>query len=136
MLRLSIFLFSLAVPLQMLHAQDVLSSEIIWRVDSLKDLKSESAIAVASNFVTKSATIEWIQKNGAKKYEFNVTATSGSWTNVNVDGEILFNVTMAGKPGKIKIIRNQNTYSITLEYAMSDQEDIQYEFHISSFEIQ
>lgn len=131
----TVILIAFCVSAYTANAQDISAKEITWFVDSLTDVQSGAIVKSSSEFVTKANTIQWIQKNGTRIYDFKITGKNNSWLDITTDGSFEYSVSMSEKNGTIKISRTSGDYSIDLEYKISDTETLHYTFQVSRFEL-
>src|SRR3977135_4054400 len=103
MRKLFLITFMLSVVSLAAYSQDVRTSTIEW-----KSTKSTNQVDQATNDYTCSFTthgdqsIGWNQKNIST---YTITGVEGSWTNVAVDGQIIYHVSNGSLSGDLLINR-------------------------------
>ena len=131
--RLILLNFFLLLPL-LVKGQSV-EQELNWMVSGLTHTGSGEYTAVTSRFETSPYVIRWVQKEGTRVYEFSVTEHSGTWTNVQIDGEKTYNVTFRGLPGTIRLARTNGSYAIQVNVPQNGVNLFPYQFSISQVSI-
>lgn len=119
-----IYAIALLFCLMSLHgnAQNIRNSKIKWTLtqsgrilETLKPYRGE----LITEGVNK---IIWIQKNGEKQSDYEITSTIGEWANIQQNGKIEYLIQKNGRKGKLLIERTIAGVSIVFYFdeAFSD----------------
>jgi hypothetical protein len=115
--------------------QDILTDTIEWTAIPYVDLSQDTAYQTPGKFVTYGKSkIMWTQigkanpksKPQMRHHLLTVSSTKGEWTNVEVDGQIIFNIRLKGNEGTALFRRSGTEMFIQIKWI--DKED-----HINSF---
>lgn len=131
MKKFFIILFFFAF-LPTIKAQSVESSELTWAVTGFHNNGNNEDVTLTSQFETSPQLIKWIQKSGSMVYDFTITGKTGSWTDINADGEITFNVTLRDKSGTIRFARQQGRITIEPNIIKEGRNMLPYVFTVST----
>jgi hypothetical protein len=103
---------------------------------STQNVDNGTTYSSVSNFVFRgSSEVEWTYNSGQDKSTYTVTSISGSWPDLNTEGQMEFNVTLGPRSGKI-IVRRTGSSSIKIRIEMyrGTVDLVPVEFIISSFQ--
>jgi hypothetical protein len=117
-------------------AQDIKAANLQWNCSDFKDLITNVAVTRTCKFVTHGAkSIEWIQGSANQQviYTLNVQSTDGAWSNIKLDGGLVFHVTLDQLSGIVSITKSKNSYILLLDLK-GETGDIKNEYHVSSTE--
>jgi hypothetical protein len=131
-MKKTILLLSIIYTCTWATAQSVDSSNLTWHVDGFHNKSNNEDVTLASRFETSPQQIRWSQKGGAFVYDFEVTGKTGSWTELQVDGEVTFEVTFRGQSGTIRFARTQGKITIETSILKDGQNLLPYVFTVSS----
>jgi len=117
------------------NAQNIESDTIQWNSTNFVDLLADNtAVAVPCQFITKGiSSLEWVQANGSYICTMQITSKDGSWTDLNNDGSITYNVTLDQIPGRVTLSRSGNSLKLLLD--LNGASHIKNEYTISGFEL-
>lgn len=132
MKKIYIILFFFALLQSAVKAQSVELSNLTWAVTGFHNNGNNEDVTLTSRFETSPQLIKWIQKNGSMVYDFTVTGKTGSWTDLNADGEITFNVTLRDKSGTIRFARQQGRITIEPNILKEGRNMLPYVFTVST----
>lgn len=132
MKKIFIILFFFAFLQPDVKAQSVESSILSWTVTGFHNNGNNEDLTLTSRFETSPQHIKWIQKSGSMVYDFTVTGKTGSWTDINADGEITFNVTLRDKSGTIRFARQQGRITIEPNILKEGRNMLPYVFTVST----
>lgn len=108
---------------------------ITWNSDYTVDVKSGKSASQTTTFVTHAGqSVDFIQ--GSKTRTFQVTATEGTWTDINYAGEITFNISYDGMNGTLTFRRVNEETTIVLDFTSQSPQAIRQRFVVNSFTIQ
>lgn len=114
-----------------LIAQNISTSNLKWKVDSLLDLRSNERFVYNCNFETTGhGSIVWNQ-NGGFISSMTVDSATGSWTNVQTNGSITFSIQYEEEPGTIRFERVGSRCIIRLILGDPGQPTLQHEYIVS-----
>ena len=118
-----------------LYAQNVTTQTIRWHIGKTQEVNagrvSEDPDQIVSYGTTK---IEWQNASGLVKKTFTISETNGSWTNVQTNGSILYEVSEGERLGTVRIFRTTSELTIRITLLKDDGEPDLYEFSITSLE--
>lgn len=108
------------------HAQlNILQDTIVWNTSAYVQETADSAIRApkASKFISYSdSLIVWTQfrakadgTNTSKSIKLTVSATVGTWTNLEIDGQIVFTVSALSGTGTVRFKRSGPSMVIHVE---------------------
>lgn len=132
MKKIFIILFFCAFLQLTVKAQSVESTNLTWAVTGFHNNGNNEDVTLTSRFETSPQLIKWIQKNGSMVYDFTVTGKTGSWTDLNADGEITFHVTLRDKTGTIRFARQQGRITIEPNIIKEGRNMLPYVFTVST----
>jgi hypothetical protein len=78
--------------------------------------------------------IEWQNASGVVKKTFAISETNGSWTNVQNNGSVLYEVNIGEQPGTVRIFRTSSELTIRITLLKDDDDPDLYEMSIASLE--
>jgi len=130
------FLLSILLVLSAsLYAQNVTSETIRWHVARVQEVNAGKVTEDADQVVSYGATkIEWKNTAGVVKRTFTISETNGSWTNVQNNGSILYEVSEGERLGTIKIFRTASELTVRITLLKDDEDPDFYEMSIAGFE--
>ena len=123
------FLLSISFQLQ---AQAIKTDNLRWSVDKFYNEEIAETVTNSSVFETTPQKVTWLQKNGARVYEFEITGTDGSWPDVTGDGEFTCNVLFRGNSGTIKFSRKQGVTTIETNILVDGKNILPYTFTVGT----
>lgn len=131
-----VFIFVLMMASVSLYAQDMTTQTIRWHVGKTQAVSaghvSEDEDQIVSYGTTK---IEWRNASGLMKKTFTISETNGSWTNVQNDGSILYEINVGEQLGTVRFFRTASELTIRVTLLKGDDTDPDlYEFSITSLE--
>jgi hypothetical protein len=132
MKKIFIILFFCAFLQPAVKAQSVEYSNLTWAVTGFHNNGNNEDVTLASRFETSPQLIKWVQKSGSMVYDFTVTGKTGSWTDLNADGEITFHVTLRDKSGTIRFARQQGRITIEPNILKEGRNMLPYVFTVST----
>lgn len=135
-MRLSLIVILLYPVVQISYSQSIETHNLTWQVISFHNHSNNEDVTLASRFETSPQLVKWIQKNGSVVYEFNITGKSGTWMNINNDGEFEMTVSFRDSTGTILFKRDQGVISITINIIKDGQALLPYTFKVSSISTQ
>jgi hypothetical protein len=110
-LKLFISSFFCVFLARLASAQDMTTSHLQWESDESWDASGRTVAYQAVFKTHKTASVEWVQKQGAKASSYTVTQVEGTWTNVMTPGSMIYTTTHRGNTIWIKFERTEtNTY--------------------------
>ena len=115
-------------------AQNALSDTLVWDVTSTLNLKNNETFAYTCQFKTIGANqVEWIQKNGTRTTEFNVSQSVGAWTDIAQLGSVQHTISKNGESasGYIILARTSEGLIITLDFTQQGVNGIQQRFFVA-----
>jgi len=102
-------------------AQNMANTQLTWTVDGLNDLGTGQSASYHCTFSSNgNQAITWSQKNGNFVTTLSVQNVSGTWTNVNLEGQLLYTVSTDGKTGTLKFYRDSQGLFITIDFPRGD----------------
>jgi len=100
---------------------DLRSDDVKWEYNSAEDKKNNEPMIISGYFVTHGdQQVEWFQNGTDTRYNFNITSTSGTWSDINEDGELLFNAVCDDLHGTIRIYRSSENLYLHLDFSESN----------------
>lgn len=132
MKTLLLILFGL-VSLQgyQVQAQNVRTATLYWTATQMAD--GSNVIANTSVFQTTPTTIKWVQNKGYV-HPFDITAATGSWSNVNLKGKISFSVSDGDDSGTLIFERTSSGITVTLDLSQGASPRLVRKFTIGSIQ--
>ncbi len=101
-------------------SQSIVRSTLTWKAMEVNDSRTQTSKGMTCDFVTNGKkSVDWIQKGGALKTSFIVTAVEGEWLNVASQGSITYVLERNGKSCKMLIERNASGVFVTLDFTSS-----------------
>ncbi len=113
-------------------AQSVSAKNLRWSSNEFYNDEVKETTTHTSVFETSSERIKWIQKNGARIYEFEVREITGSWQDTSKDGEITYQVSFRGNSGTIKFSRKRGRTTINTNIPLEGKNILPYTFSVNS----
>ncbi len=114
-------------------AQDVRADSITWTVDRLTNIRDTTSFDYSCVFKTNGlADIKWVQKSGSVSTRFTVASIIGSWPDVTTNGSSVFQITVDGKSGTLKLERTDQGVTIVLDTTASGADGLLLKFHVAS----
>jgi len=135
-LRTILFILLIAAVQMPVMAQSTNPQQatIRWNASGFTDQATNVTVQKPCQFIVYgSSKIEWVQKGGSLVYTFLVTSVSGTWTDVNTNGTLTYQVTLDGTSGSIQVSRSGNV-TISLNLPLADN-PIKNLYSISGFDI-
>jgi hypothetical protein len=118
-----------------LYAQNVSTQTIRWHVGRAQEINTGRVSEGEDQFVSYGITkIEWQNAQGVVKKTFTINETNGSWTNVQSNGSILYEVNVGEQLGTVKFFRTSSELTIRITLLKGDGDPDLYEFSITSLE--
>lgn len=111
------------------------TKKIKWSADKFSDKNDSRQLNVSTYFIYDQSEFQWYQRGGAHKTEFTITGQSGTWENLENNGQMDFDVIREGNRGKIIIIRKRGQITLSMKFNDLKVGSINYEFDITDFEI-
>lgn len=97
------------------RAQDAATTSLGWQVTGFTNRTNQETTNLPSRIESSAHSVRWLQKNGTRVYEFDVTGHSGSWPDVQADGEITFQIVFRGQTGSIRFSRQQGLCQVYID---------------------
>jgi len=127
--------FILALISSGLYAQNVTTQTIRWRVARVQEVNAGKVTEDADQVVSYGTTkIEWQNAAGVVKRTFTISETNGSWTNVQNNGSVLYEVNEGERLGTVRIFRTASELTIRIALIKGDEDPDFYELSIAGFE--
>jgi len=119
-----------------LYAQNITTQTIRWHISRTQDINAGRVSDDPDQIVSYGTTkIEWQDEQGVVKRTFTISETNGSWTNVQSNGSILYEVSEEERLGTIRIFRTSSELTIRITLIKgSDVDPNFYEMSIANFE--
>ena len=119
-----------------LYAQNVATQNMRWHIGKTQEINAGRVSEEPDQIVSYGTTnIEWQNANGLVKKTFTISETNGSWTNVQANGSILYEVSEGERLGTVRIFRTASELTIRITLLKGDDTDPDlYEFSITSLE--
>jgi len=115
-------------------AQDILVKNIQWQSSQVSRTDKSEQFSHPSIFITKTSTIEWIQKGGAKVITYQIQSREGTWSNVSGIGELKFNVRQGTLDGNLVFKRTKTGIYVTLNFPIKEKNAMPYQFLIDNIQ--
>lgn len=96
-------------------SQDI-NSNLLWESNHLTDTKSGEEVAYAGKLVTGGNKVLWKQGSPEFSTEFVVIKAMGSWTNVQEDGSIIYEVKSMNRVGTLEFRRTGSDVRVTFNF--------------------
>lgn len=130
-LRISITAITFLITIA-LFAQDISRENLLWKVDSLIDLRTMERFAYSCTFETKgSDQITWNQKDGFAS-SIEVKTSTGNWSNIQANGSISYQAKYEEESGAITFERTKLGYRIKLFLGPDAKPSLRHEYRVSS----
>lgn len=135
-LFISLFLLLVLSATSQVVAQSLAIGQDNIVFHSSQAVNNGNTLSMSNDFIIRgSQEIEWSQDNGNEKFPYEITGTSGTWKNLNENGEIEFQVRQGQRTGKIVLSRNGgSSIKLRIETYRGTVNLVPFEFIISSFE--
>jgi hypothetical protein len=118
-----------------LYAQNVTTQTIRWHIGRTQEVNigrvSDEPDQIVSYGTTK---VEWQSATGVVKKTFTVSETNGTWTNVQNNGSVLYEVNVSEQLGTVRIFRTASELTIRITLLKDDADPDLYEFSVTSLE--
>ncbi|MBI1767621.1 MAG: hypothetical protein HYR67_04530 [Bacteroidetes bacterium] len=113
------------------QAQNILTTPLSWSVTQLNDLNTNATMAYQCTFKTYGTqSMQWVQKKATTTLE--VTSTSGTWTNVNANGKMVFKISAEGETGSLTFEKSAVGTYITIDLSQSGQTRLRQSYTVGS----
>jgi hypothetical protein len=100
---------------------DLRSHDVKWEYNDAQDKKNNESMTISGYFVTHGdQQVEWFQNGTDTSYSFTIISTSGTWADINEDGELLFNAVCNDLHGTIRIYRSSENLYLHLDFTESN----------------
>lgn len=115
------------------YAQNIRTSSISWHITQAFDINTGTTTDVTDTIISiNTSQLQW-QTNGSTK-TFTVSEVIGQWTDIENNGEIVYEAGNESMRGTVTFIR---TGSITrIRLMMTGETLVAYEFTISGYQVQ
>jgi len=134
MKRQIVFSIFFLLSYSFIQAQNVSKETIQWNATGFKDLDTNETVTNSCQFVTYGAKkIKWIQDNGKFVVDWNITKSSGTWTNVSQPGLISFSFTDDKVKGELTIKKEGSGWLMNLTIS-GGPSDFNLRYAVSSIE--
>jgi len=110
------------------NAQNIRNSKIKWTLTQSSRIL-ETLKPYRGELITEGVNkIIWLQKNGEKQSDYEITNTIGEWANIQQNGKIEYLVQKNGRKGKLLIERTIAGVSIVFYFdeAFSDSNALKF----------
>jgi len=104
-----------------------------WTVSQATDLRTGMTIDYNGSFLVYGDRVEWMQKNIATDYRFEIKGQTGSWNESSHIGSISLNVLFRGRPGTIEFTGDGTEMLIRVKVMSGENDLFPYLFNISGF---
>lgn len=126
----ALFLFCLLAG-RSLHAQDISAQTLSWNAIKAVDQTNQSEIVYSSTFVTQAgASVQWLQNDGSKVYDYTIDTADGTWPDVSQDGSITYHVTGRKVTGDMVFSKSQGQWSVRVTIYFNGNITMDYLFSI------
>jgi hypothetical protein len=113
------------------QGEDISRDTIEWHSEQAYNFKNQEQFQFVSYFKSfGESKVEWIQKSGSLVHTFIVDLVDGTWTNIQSNGEVVFNIRYEDKPGKITFSKSDNGTVVLLDLTNADPNGISYRFDV------
>lgn len=113
-------------------SQDITQTGLTWKVNSLIDQQSGQSITYSCTFQTNGTNdIGWIQKNGSFTSKLSVTGYTGTWTNIETPGRLIFQIQSEGESGTLEFVKNLDGTFVKLDLSQGNGNRMRYEFIVN-----
>jgi hypothetical protein len=125
-----LFLLTAASPA---IGQNVRTTDLIWTVDRVTDLKTGAANDYqAAFYVYNTSHIDWLQRNGQMSTRYEIKNAIGKWDNVQRKGSIAYQLERSGHNLKMTMEKNSSGIFITLDLGTAGDSLWVQKFHVVS----
>jgi hypothetical protein len=115
------------------YAQNIRTSTISWHVTQAFDINTGTTTDVTDTIISVSASqLQWKTDNSTKI--FTVSEVIGQWTDVDNNGEIVYEASCENLRGTVTFLRSAGVIRIRL--LMADEAPYSYEFTVSGYQVQ
>lgn len=111
-------------------AQDARAVQLRWNSAQGVELKSGATVASTFEIITNSTEIK-INHNGRASV-FQITSTTGTWSNVTQDGSLTYQLRFGEKSGTAVLSRESGAWSFTLDFS-NHKDGIRQKFLLTGF---
>jgi len=130
-----IFIMLVVLATARLQAQNIQQSELLWKSDQITNLQNNEVLPISSSLKSHGQTsIEWIQRDGAKVYTYNVTSVSGTWADVTSTGQITSTIAIGETTGTFVFSRQADGITVTMRLEHAGSITSHFKFNITSIE--
>jgi len=135
-MKIKFFVVSACVVLTAWNAsaQNILTNHIDWYSSSSSELHNNIAMSVASKITTGVGNVISLERDGVTT-TFNVSGTTGTWTNISNDGLMVYNVKYQNRSGVITVQRANGAVSVTIDFTVSAPEAMKQKIVIDRFDL-
>ncbi|MBX7125126.1 MAG: hypothetical protein K1X47_05500 [Cyclobacteriaceae bacterium] len=112
--------------------QDINTNKIVWKVDSLFDLKSTDRFAYSCEFETSGQQLIIWKQSGGFNSDFKINSVTGNWTNLQWNGSITYSVTYEDENGTLLFERSASGIRIRLVLGDPSQPSLKHEYYVSA----
>lgn len=119
---------------QILFSQNIAEHNVRWNANEVIDGNSGKSIGESHQIESfRVDRVEWKDRRGNIIKTFSIREVNGEWTDIEMPGNILFEVDNEGRQGTIRISRHENNITIQIVLLRSDDNPEIFEFLIDSF---
>lgn len=113
--------------------QDFSVGTSTWSVTSATNKADSSSFSYTCQFInTGVSSLSWVQAGGSKVYDYAVNSVTGSWPDINQDGQISLSVSDGTVTGTVVFSRINAQYSVHLTLLVNGAVNQDYVFTVSS----
>jgi len=94
----------------------------------------ETSVGNSTFIINGEQTIVWAQPGSETVYEFEIIKRTGTWTNLDNDGELSFTVARKGKPGKLIFSRAGESVKVAMEFLREGVNAMPFTFTVTRIE--
>ncbi|GAB1445217.1 hypothetical protein MASR2M41_08860 [Flammeovirgaceae bacterium] len=117
------------------QAQSITSDSIIWHVNSIFEMSTESTTQLKETIVTYGHDqLVSLNENGEVKKHFDITEVVGIWEDVNQPGSIVIRIAEGDLTGNLMIQKGPIKTRLKLVYVEGGQPNV-FEFIVDDFEL-
>jgi hypothetical protein len=132
-MRNFLFLALCVVGWMTTEAQQISTDTLTWNVDGLIDVVTQTETSYTCQFTTlASSSVDWAQKAGAKVYQFTVSSTEGTWSDISSDGQFTYYVNFHSYSGSLVFARSSGETTIWLTLNADGQQGINEKFIVTT----
>lgn len=113
------------------QAQNIRTTNLNWTATQMAD--GSNTISNASVFQTTPTTIIWVQNRNYVR-QFDITATNGTWNNVNANGKISFSITDGDDTGNMIFQRTSSGVTVSLDLSQGTSQRLVRKFTIGTIQ--